>query len=97
MVHTTNAPMFVALPFTTVWSRISTLLAQQALFLSELCSLVSLSRRVIAPVGSIESVDTSDIVRLWPPRGPNAAIVGAFQYGGELMEAGEAMVSSVSA
>lgn len=77
MIHTTKAPILVALPFTTVWSLTSTLFAQQALFRS-LCSLVSLSRRVIAPEGTKESVERLDMLRWWPEV--------CFQYGGELTE-----------
>ena len=82
MIHTTKAPMLVALPLTTVWPVISTLLAQHAL-LRSLCSLVSLSRRVMAPTSSSESVDAPEMLR-W------CALPELRQYGGVVDELGEA-------
>jgi len=60
--HTTNAPILVLRSFTTTWSSIYTLLAQQALFLSSLTPSV-LSCKVIAPA----STDSTDMFEtdLW--------------------------------
>ena len=87
MIHTTKAPMLVALPLTTVWPVISTLLAQHAL-LRSLCSLVSLSRRVMAPAGSSESVDALLEMLRW------CVLPELRQYGGVVDELGDSAAAS---
>jgi hypothetical protein len=59
--HTTNAPILVLRSFTTTWSSMYTLFAQQALFLASSPSVLSCS--VIAPSG----IDSTDILEtdLW--------------------------------
>ena len=79
--HTTNAPIFVALPFTSTLSVTCTLRAQHALFLSRpynslllllrvvhssSSSSTSLSCSVIAPGGRTDSADAVEMARAWP-------------------------------
>ena len=76
--HTTKAPMLVAPPLTMVWSTISTLLAQQALFRSE-WSFVSLSCRVMPPAANAESTEMLDALR-------SRVVLADIQYGGTLAD-----------